>query len=162
MQARPRLLLALAVLFAVGCGPERLEKTEAQLAEAVAEALTRGDTASLWLYVEVPFAYDRVFIAAPGASAEQIRRAFNSDEWFPELTRGVESSDHFHLLLFETRGQLVPATLLRSVADFDPAVTNRMYGPNDARFSVRRVPESPAPILTALPATPAAATSGLE
>lgn len=157
-----RRLLPLLALVVAACGPDRLAKTEADLATAVSDALTRGDTATLWLYVEVPFAYDRVYIAGPGTPVETIRAAFNSDEWFPELTRGIEGADHFHLLLFETRGKLVPATLLRSVADIDPALTGKMYGPNDTRFSVRRVPGAAAPVLAALPSTPASAGSGLE
>lgn len=157
-----RMLPLCAVAVVAACGPDRLAKTEANLAQAVAEASTRGDTATLWLFVEVPFAYDRVYIAGPGTSAEQIRTAFNSDEWFPELTRGIEGADHFHLLLFETRGKLVPATLPRSVADIDPSLTGKMYGPNDARFSVRRLPDSAAPILTALPQPQASAESAPE
>lgn len=157
-----RLLLPLLALSVVACGPDRLAKTEADLVTAVSEALTRGDTATLWLYVEVPFAYDRVYIAGPRTPAEQIRAAFNSDDWFPDLTRGIEGAEHFHLLLFETRGKLVPATLLRSVADIDPALTGKMYGPNDARFSVRPVPGAAAPVLTALPPMPASAGSGLD
>lgn len=151
----------LAVLLAA-CGPERLEKTEAKLESAVTSAVARGDTATLWLFIEVPFAYDRVYIAGPRTSAEQIRSAMNSDAWMPEFTRGIEASEHFHLLLFETRGRLVPATLLRSVADIDPALTGRMYGPDDARFSVRSVPGAEAPMLTALPATTAPAASAPE
>lgn len=126
--------LAISV---AACGPERLEKTEADLAAAVTAATTRGDTATLWLYTEVPFAYDRVYIAGPRTPAEQIEAAMASDAWSPEMTRGIEHADHFHLLLFETRGQLVPATLLKTVADIDPALTGKMYGPEDGRFRLR-------------------------
>ena len=156
-------LLALAGSLAVtACGPERLEKTEADLVAAVAEAKARGDTATLWLYIEVPFAYDRVYIAGPRTPAAQIAEAMKSDAWMPELTRGIENADHFHLLLFETRGKLVPATLLRSVADFDPAITGRMYGPEDARFRLQPAASGGAPMLVALAATPDSATSSPE
>jgi len=151
--------VAVFAIILAACGPERLEKTEADLVEAVAEASARGDTATLWLYVEVPFAYDRVYIAGPRTPAAQIEAAMKSDAWIPEMTRGIENADHFHLLLFETRGKLVPATLLRSVADFDPALVGRVYGPEDARFRLRRASgtDAGAPILTALqpPADPA-------
>lgn len=157
-----RRLLPLLALALAACGPERLEKTELDLQKAVAEAVTRGDTATLWLFIEVPFAYDRVYIAGPRTSPDQIRAAMNSDAWIPEMSRGIENADHFHLLLFETRGKLVPATLLRSVADFDPAVVGRMYGPDDARFSVRQVAGAAAPMLTALQAQPASATPSSE
>lgn len=143
---------ALAVLSA--CGPERLEKTEADLVDAITEAKARGDTATVWLYVEVPFAYDRVYIAGPRTPAAQIEAAMKSDAWMPEMTRGIENADHFHLLLFETRGKLVPATLLRSVADFDPALVGRVYGPEDARFRLRMASAGSAgvPTLVALQA----------
>ncbi|MBA3854046.1 MAG: hypothetical protein C0503_06495 [Gemmatimonas sp.] len=159
---RSRFFLSLFALAVTACGPERLEKTEADLVEAVAEASARGDTATLWLYIEVPFAYDRVYIAGPRTPAAQIEAAMKSDAWMPELTRGIENADHFHLLLFETRGKLIPATLLRSVADIDPALTGKMYGPEDARFSVRKAPGAAAPTLTALQATAAPAASAPE
>ena len=161
---RRRAPLAALALFALSaCGPERLEKTEADLKQAVAEAVARGDTATLWLYVEVPFAYDRVYIAGPRTPAAQIEAAMRSEEWIPEMTRGIENSDHFHLLLFETRGRLVPATLLRSVADFDPAVVGRVYGPEDARFRLRTSASGGgAPILTALQAPADQAASAPE
>lgn len=148
-------LTALAAATLSACGPERLEKTELDIAEAITEAVARGDTATLWFFIEVPFAYERMYIAAPRTSPEEIRAAFNSDAWIPEMTRGIESADHFHLLLFETRGQLVPAALLRNVADIDPALTGRVYGPDEARFSVRPGRDGGAPMLTAL-RTPAA------
>lgn len=155
---RSRFFLSLFALAVTACGPERLEKTEADLVEAVAEASSRGDTATLWLYIEVPFAYDRVYIAGPRTPAAQIAEAMKSDAWIPEMTRGIENADHFHLLLFETRGKLVPATLLRSVADIDPALTGKMYGPEDGRFRLRPAAAGGAPMLTALqpPADPAA------
>jgi hypothetical protein len=148
-----RSWVALIAIAVAACGPERLEKTEADLAAAVTEAVARGDTATLWLYIEVPFAFDSVYIAGPRTPAEQIQAAMgNTEEWIPELTRGVENHDHFHLLLFETRGMLVPATLLRSVADIDPALTGKMYGPEDARFRLRPAAGG-APTLTALQAS---------
>lgn len=131
----PVLIASFFLLSA--CGPQRLEKTEAKLVEAVAAAATRGDTATLWLFTSVPFAYDRVYIAGPRTPAAQIEAAMASDEWIPELTRDIENQDHFFLLLFDVNGRMVPATLLKSVADFDPSIVGRMYGPNDARFSVR-------------------------
>jgi hypothetical protein len=149
------VLIAIAL---AACGPERLEKTEADLVTAVSEAAARGDTATLWLYIEVPFAFDSVYIAGPRTPAAQIQAAMgNTEQWIPELTRGIENHDHFHLLLFETRGMLVPATLLRSVADIDPALTGRTFGPEDARFRLRPAAGG-APTLTALPtsADPAA------
>lgn len=117
-----------------------------------AAAAARGDTATLHLYVEVPFAYDRVYIAAPRTPVAQIAAAMPSDAWSPEMTRGIESADDFTLLLFETRGTLVPAKLLRSVADFDSTVVGRVWGP-DARFRLRTSAAPGAvPTLTALPA----------
>jgi len=159
-----RSWVAVFAIILAACGPERLEKTEADLVEAVAEASARGDTATLWLYVEVPFAYDRVYIAGPRTPAAVIEAAMKSDAWIPEMTRGIENADHFHLLLFETRGKLVPATLLRSVADFDPALVGRVYGPEDARFRLRMAsgPGAGAPILTALQPTADPAASAPE
>jgi hypothetical protein len=151
-------VVAAALCTLAACGPERLEKTEADLAAAVAAAATRGDTATLWLYTEVPFAYDRVYIAGPRTPAAQIEAAMATDAWTPEMTRGIENADHFHLLLFETRGRLVPATLLKRVADIDPALTGKMYGPEDARFRLRPAAGG-APTLTALQASAAPAAS---
>jgi hypothetical protein len=150
----PLVRATVAVLLALslsGCGPDRLEKTERDIAKAVTEAVARGDTATLWFFIEVPFAYERMYIAAPRTSPEEIRAAFNSAVWIPEMSRGIESADHFHLLLFETRGQLIPAALLRKVADIDSALTGRIYGPNEARFSVRPGSNGMPPKLTALP-----------
>jgi hypothetical protein len=157
-----RAWVALLALSLAACGPQRLAKTEADLAAAVTAATARGDTATLRLYVEVPFAYDRVYIAGPRTPAAQIEAAMQHEDWTPEMTRGIETADDFHLLLFETRGTLVPARLPRSVADIDPALTGRMYGPEDARFSVRTVPGSAAPTLTALPAPAGQAASSPE
>jgi len=72
------LAAALALFALAACGPERLEKTEADLAKAVTNAVSRGDTATLWLYIEVPFAYDRVYIAGPRTPAAQIQSAMNA------------------------------------------------------------------------------------
>lgn len=156
-----RAWAVLLSLSLAACGPERLEKTEADLVEAVAEAAARGDTATLWLYIEVPFAYDRVYIAGPRTPAAQIQEAMGSDAWIPELTRDIENQDHFHLLLFDVSGKLIPATLLKSVADFDGAVVGRMYGPNDARFSVR-AGVTGVPVLAALQPPQAPAASAPE
>lgn len=156
---RSRFFLSLLAPLALACGPERLEKTEADLKQAVAEAAARGDTATLWLYIEVPFAYDRVYIAGPRTPAAQIEAAMKSDAWIPEMTRDIENQDHFHLLLFETRGKLIPATLLRSVADFDPSVVGRVYGPEDARFRLRKVPGQAGVVLGALQETLPSAVS---
>jgi hypothetical protein len=158
---RSRFFLSLLAPFLLACGPERLEKTEADLVDAITEAKARGDTATVWLYIEVPFAYDRVYIAGPRTPAAQIAEAMKSDAWMPEMTRGIENADHFHLLLFETRGKLVPATLLRSVADIDPALTGKMYGPEDARFRLRQAAGG-APTLTALQASADPAASAPE
>lgn len=45
-----RSWVAFLAISVAACGPERLEKTEADLAAAVTAATTRGDTATLWLY----------------------------------------------------------------------------------------------------------------
>lgn len=138
------LFIALPLLAA--CGPERLEKTEADLKSAVAEAVARGDTATLRLFIEVPFAFDRVYIAGPYTPEATIAAAMGGD-WQPEFSRGIESADHFNLLVFEVRGQLYPATLLRSVAEIAPELTGRMYGPDSAVFRVSRVAGSAVPSL---------------
>lgn len=156
---RSRFFLSLLAPAILACGPERLEKTEADLKKAIAEAQTRGDTATLWLYTELPFSYDRVYIAGPRTPAAQIQAAMNTEDWMPEFTRDIENQDHFHLLLFDVRGKLVPATLLRSVADFDPSVVGRVYGPEDARFRLRRVPGQAGVVLGALQETPPSAAS---
>lgn len=160
MQSRFSVSLFALLLLALGCGPERLEKTESDLVNAVREALTRGDTATVWFFLEVPFAYDRVYIAGPRTPAAQIEAAMKSEAWIPEMTRDIENQDHFHLLLFETRGELIPATLLRSVVDFDSALVGRVHGP-DVRFRLRKAsgPGAGAPMLVALQETPTPATS---
>jgi hypothetical protein len=155
---RSRFSVSLFALLFLGCGPERLEKTEADLAQAVTEVLTRGDTATLRLFIEVPFAYDRVYIAGPRTPAAQIEAAMKSEAWIPEMTRDIENQDHFHLLLFDVKGELIPATLLKRVADFDPSLVGRMYGPDDAWFSVRPGVTG-VPVLAALQPTPAPAAS---
>lgn len=157
---RSRFSVSLFALLLLACGPERLEKTEADLQQAVAEALTRGDTATLWLFIEVPFAFDSFYIAGPRTPAAQIADVFKSEDWIPEFTRDIENQDGFHLLLFEAKGKLIPATLLKSVADFDPALVGRMYRPDD-RFRLRRAsgPGAGAPMIVALQETPAPAAS---
>lgn len=153
-----RALVIPSLILLAACGPERLEKTEADLVQAVAEAVARGDTATLRLFIEVPFAYERVYIAGPRTPAAQIEAAMKVEEWIPEFTRDIENQDHFHLLLFDVKGTLVPATLLKSVADFDPGVVGRMYGPDDSWFSVRPGVTG-VPVLAALQPTPAPAAS---
>lgn len=155
-------LLGAAALLLSACGPQRLEKTEQDLRKAVAQALTRGDTATIRVFIEVPFAFERLYIAAPGTPEPQIAAALRSEEWLPEMSRQIESSEHFHLLVFETRGQLIPAALPKSVADIAPELTGRMYGPTDAVFSVRVTPDAAVPILTALPSQSASAASAPE
>lgn len=144
-----RLAAALGVGAMIACGPMRLEKTEIDLQEAIAEAVTRGDTATLRLFIEVPFAFDRLYIAGPRTPEREIAEALKSDQWQPEMSRGIEEADHFHLLVFETRGTLVPAALPKRVADLAPELTGRMYGPNDAVFRVTRPAGASAPLLSA-------------
>jgi hypothetical protein len=153
------MLLAVGGLTA--CGPERLEKTESDIAEAVAEALTRGDTATVRLFIEVPFAFDHFYFAAPGTSGDTIAAALRNVDWTPDMSRGIETATDFHLIVFETKGTLIPARLPKSVAEVAPELTGRLWGPDDAIFSVRRS-ASGAPMLTALPAPPPSAPSGLE
>lgn len=152
---RARLLSSMVGLLvagtSLGCMPDRLEKTEIDLRDAITEAVARGDTATVRLFIEVPFAFERLYIAGPRTSPAVIAEAMPSDAWVPAMSRGIENADHFHLLLFETRGKLVPATLPRTVAELDPALTGRMYGPETAWFRVT-VPEGSAvPRLVALP-----------
>jgi hypothetical protein len=147
------------VLLLAACGPQRIEKTEQNLSAAISEALARGDTATLRMFIEVPFAFDRLYIAGPGTSEATIAAALRNDNWLPELSRGIETSSDFHLLVFETSGRLVPAALPKSVADIAPELVGRMYGPDDAVFSVRRSPGGGAPTLGGFPATPASAAS---
>lgn len=160
--ARTRWVIGAAALLLSACGPQRLERTEADVAAAIAEALLRGDTATIRMFTEVPFAFERLYIAAPGTPERTIADAFRSEAWSPELSRQIESSEHFHLLVFETRGKLVPAALPKSVATIAPDLTGRMYGPDDAVFSVRRPSDGGAPVLAARPAPRASATAVRE
>jgi hypothetical protein len=153
-----RLFLPLALLLAA-CGPQRVEKTELDLAAAITEAVARGDTASLRVFIEVPFAFDRLYIAGPGTSEATIAAALGNDNWVPAMARGIDTTSHFHLLVFETSGRLVPAALPKRVADIAPELVGRLYGPDDAVFSVRKSPGGGAPTLAGFPATPASAGS---
>lgn len=155
-------VFGLALPLAVACGPERLEKTEADVAAAITAAVARGDTATLRLFTEVPFAFDRLYIAGPRTAADVIAAAMRNETWIPEFSRGIENADHFHLLLFETRGRLVPAALPKRVADIAPELVGRMYVPEDAIFSVVRSAAGGAPTLAALPASPASAAPAPE
>lgn len=154
--------IAVLALVASACGPRRTEKTEADLQQAIAEALTRGDTATLRLFIEVPFALDRVYIAGPGTSESAIAEALRSNAWRPEFSRGVESATDFHLLVFQTGASIVSAKLPRSVADIAPEIVGRVYNRDNAVFSVRRSPDAGVPVLQALPAPPESATSARE
>ncbi len=165
-RAALRPLLALLLTIAA-CGPERLEKTELDLTAAVAAAEARGDTATLRLFVEVPFAFDRVYIAGPRTPEPTIAAAFRSEAWQPEFSRQIEVSDHFTLFVFETRGRLVPAAIPHRVLAVDSTLTGRMYGPETAVFRLQRRPGASAPSLLPLapvadqaPAPPAAAPAG--
>lgn len=150
-----------AALALTGCGPQQMEKTEADIATAVAEALTRGDTATVRLFIEVPFAFDSFYVAAPGTTGATIATALRTEKWIPEMSRGIETATDFHLIVFETnKGKLIPARLPKSVADIAPELTGRLWGPDNAIFSVRRS-ESGVPMLTARPAPGASAPSGL-
>lgn len=160
MDARRLTAILLALSTLAGCGPERLEKTEADLAAAVAAALTRGDTGTVRFFTEVPFAFDHFYVAAPGTSEATISAALRNVDWTPEMARGIETATDFHLIVFETRGTLIPARLPKSVADVAPELTGRLWGPEDGVFSVRRS-ESGATMLTARPAPPVSAPSGL-
>ena len=98
----------------------------------------------------------------PALALVGIAAALASEEWLPEMSRDIENSDHFHLLVFETRGTLIPAALPKSVADVAPELTGRFYGPDDAVFSVRRPSGATVPVLAALPSPPASAASARE
>ncbi len=152
------LLLSATTLTA--CGPERLEKTEADLAAAVAAALTRGDTGTVRFYTEVPFAFDHFYLAAPGTSGETINAALQNVDWTPEMSSGIETATDFHLIVFETSGTLIPARLPKSVADVAPELTGRLWGPEDGVFSVQRS-ASGGTMLVARPVPPVSAPSGL-
>ena len=144
-RAMTRVALSLA-LGAVACGPERLERTESDLGTAIAAAVGRGDTATIRLFTEVPFAFDAVFIAGPRTPADSLARVMGS-AWEPEFSRGLETDDRFHLFVFVVRDQLVPATLPRSVAEIAPELTGRLYGPETAVFRVRQAPGAAVPSL---------------
>lgn len=145
-RAGAALALALCLASTAACGPERLEKTEADLVAAIAAAETRGDTATLRLFIEVPFAFDRLYIAGPRTPAATLAAALG-DAWDPVYAREIETSDHFHLLVFDVGGKLYPAALPRRVADVAPELTGRMYDPTTAVFRVVRPPGSAAPTL---------------
>jgi hypothetical protein len=152
--------LALAIGGLTACGPQRLEKTEADMATAVAEALARGDTGTVRLFTEVPFAFDHFYVAAPGTTGETINAALRNVDWTPEMSRGIETANDFHLFVFEVSGTLIPAKLPKSVADVAPELTGRLWGPTDGVFSVRRT-ESGVPMLMAPQAPQPSAPSGL-
>lgn len=150
----------LALLYAASaCLPNRLEKTESDLQEAIVEAVTRGDTATLRLFIEVPFAFDRLYIAGPRAK-ESTLAAIMGEEWLPEMSRQIETSDHFYLMIFETRGKIVPAALTMKTVRIDSTLLNRQYTPDNAVFRVERSPADSIPTLRPLmspaPPTPAA------
>ncbi len=152
MSILPRTIRCAALIWSsalAACLPDRLEKTETDLQAAISEALTRGDTATVRLFLEVPFAFDRLYIAGPRTPERAIADAFKSDEWVPEMSRQIESSDHFHLLVFETRGKLVPAALPKRVAELAPELIGRMYTPDDAVFRVSRPAGAAVPLLSA-------------
>ncbi|MCC7004220.1 MAG: hypothetical protein IT357_18850 [Gemmatimonadaceae bacterium] len=159
-------VLAL-LLAASACLPNRLEKTESDLKAAIAEAVTRGDTATLRLFIEVPFAFDRLYIAGPRAK-ESTLAAIMGEEWLPEMSRQIETSDHFYLMIFETRGKIVPAALTMKTVRIDSTLLNRQYTPDNAVFRVEQTSGDPIPTLRpltspALPtpaAEPATAPSG--
>lgn len=150
----------LALLFAASaCLPNRLEKTESDLKAAIAEAVTRGDTATLRLFIEVPFAFDRLYIAGPRAK-ESTLAAIMGDEWLPEMSRQIETSDHFYLMIFETRGKIVPAALTMKTVRIDSTLLNRQFTPDNAVFRVEQTSGDPIPTLRPLtsPAQPVAPT----
>lgn len=159
-------VLAL-LLAASACLPNRLEKTESDLKSAIADAVIRGDTATLRLFIEVPFAFDRLYIAGPRAK-ESTLAAIMGEEWLPEMSRQIETSDHFYLMIFETRGKIVPAALTMKTVRIDSTLLNRQYTPDNAVFRVEQSSGDPIPTLRpltspALPtpaAEPAAAPSG--
>lgn len=145
-----RRAMTLAALFlslgGTGCGPGRLERTESDLRAAVGAAVARGDTATLRLFTEVPFAFDALYIAGPRTPADSLARVIGG-AWRPEYSRGLESDDRFHLLVFVVRDQIIPATLPRSVAEVAPELTGRLYGPETAVFRVRQAPGAAVPAL---------------
>ena len=90
------------------------------------------------------------------------------EEWLPEMSRQIETSDHFYLMIFETRGKIVPAALTMKTVRIDSTLLNRQYTPENAVFRVERSPADSIPTLRpltspALPtpaAEPATAPSG--
>lgn len=140
-----RVAAALLVVLAA-CGPERLERTERDLRTAIAAAEQRGDTATLRLFTEVPFAFDKLYIAGPRTPADSLAKVMGA-AWPPEFSRGLERDDRFHLFVFLVRDQWVPATLPRTVAEVAPELTGRIYGPETAVFRVVRGPGAAAPSL---------------
>lgn len=159
-------VLAL-LLAASACLPNRLEKTESDLKSAIADAVTRGDTATLRLFIEVPFAFDRLYIAGPRAK-ESTLAAIMGEEWLPEMSRQIETSDHFYLMIFETRGKIVPAALTMKTVRIDSTLLNRQYTPDNAVFRVEQssgdsIPTLrplTSPVLPTPAAEPATAPSG--
>lgn len=139
----------LLSLFGASCGPERLEKTELDLRTAIAAAESRGDTATLRLFIEVPFAFDSVYIVGPRTPADSLAARMGAG-WMPEYSRGIESDDRFHLFVFRVKDLIIPATLPRESAAVAPELTGRMYGPESAVFRVRRAPGAAAPALLPL------------
>ena len=139
----------LLPLLGGACGPERLEKTEQDLRNAIAAAVSRGDTATLRLFIEVPFAFDSVYIAGPYTPVDTLAARLG-DAWHPEFSRGIETDDRFHLFVFKVQDQLVPAALPRESAVVAPELTGRMYGPESAVFRVQRGPGAAAPSLLPL------------
>ncbi len=137
---------ALALALQTGCGPERLEKAESDLQAAIVEALARGDTATLRVFIEVPFAFDRLYIAAPRTPEATIAAAMGG-EWEPMFSRAIETSDHFNLFVFDVRGTYYPVAIPRRVADVDRALTGQLYGPETAVFRVQRPPGAAVPTL---------------
>jgi hypothetical protein len=164
---RRRFSVLALLLAASACLPNRLEKTESDLKAAIAEAVTRGDTATLRLFIEVPFAFDRLYIAGPRAK-ESTLAAIMGEEWLPEMSRQIETSDHFYLMIFETRGKIVPAALTMKTVRIDSTLLNRQYTPDNAVFRVERSSADSIPTLRPLTspvlpppaAEPATAPSG--
>lgn len=141
-----RVAAIVLVVLAAACGPERLEKAEGDLRAAIAAAEQRGDTATLRLFIEMPFAFDRLYIAGPRTAADSLAKVMGS-AWPPAFSRGLESDDRFHLFVFLVRDQWVPATLPRTVAEVAPELTGRIYGPETAVFRVVRGPGEAVPSL---------------
>jgi len=153
-------LSAVALCLSAACLPNRLEKTESDLRDAIAAALARGDTATLRVFIEVPFAFDRLYIAGPRAQ-ESTLAAIMGDAWLPEMSRRIETSDHFYLMVFETRGKIIPAALTLRTARIDSSLLNRQYTPDNAVFRVERAPGDSVPTLRPLerPSLPAPAAA---